>query len=399
MRTPSPSVAIAALSVSAFAIGTTEFVIMGLLPQLSADLGVSVPDAGLLVTGYALGVAGGAPLLAALTGRLPRRSLLLGLMALFTIGNLLCALAPGYGFLMAARIVTSLAHGSFFGVGSIVAAGLVAPDRRAKAVALMFTGLTVANILGVPLGKLLGDVAGWRATFWAVSVLGTLSVGAIALLVPQVKSPPADFRRELAVATRPGVLLALSTTIFSSAGAFAAFTYIAPLLLQVTHTTQAMVTVALLLFGVGVTVGNILGGRIADRSLMPGLMAMFAAFMLGQLALGLAAPWLLPALAAVLLFGMLCFGPVPGLQTRVLDKAKDAAALAATLNIGAFNIGNALGAWAGGMVITAGFDLRATTVLGAGFVAISLGLAWLGHSLDRARRGAGDAVVAAAPAD
>lgn len=386
MSRSSSTIAIAALAVSAFAIGTTEFVIMGLLPQLAADFSVSVPGAGLLVTGYALGVAVGAPLLAALTGRIPRKTLLLALMALFTIGNILCAIAPTYGLMMAARVVTSFTHGSFFGVGSVVAAGLVAPDKRAGAVALMFTGLTIANILGVPFGKLLGDIYGWRSTFWAVSLLGILSMIAIALLVPKIaKVEDSNFFRELRVAVKPSVLLALLTTVFGFAGVFAAFTYVAPLLLDVTGTTQTMVTVALVLFGIGVTIGNMLGGKVADRSLMPGLMGILALLIVVLVAQYLFATSLVPTLVLVTLVGVFGFATVPGLQTRVLDKAADAAALAATLNIGAFNLGNAIGAWVGGVVIDQGFGIAATSLGGAGLALIGLGATALGYLGDRAQ--------------
>ena len=380
-----PGIAIAALSISAFAIGTTEFVIMGLLPQLASDFAVSVPSAGLLVTGYALGVAAGAPLLAALTGRVPRKTLLLALMALFTIGNILCAVAPAYGLMMTARVITSFAHGSFFGVGSVVAAGLVPADKRAGAVAMMFTGLTIANILGVPFGKLLGDIYGWRSTFWAVSALGVIAMAAIALLVPRIASvADANFFRELRVAMKPAVLLALATTVFGFAGVFAAFTYVAPLLLDVTGTTQTMVTAALLLFGVGVTIGNMLGGRVADRSLMPGLMGILALLIVVLVAQYLFAAYLLPTLVLVTLVGVFGFATVPGLQTRVLDKAGEAAALAATLNIGAFNLGNALGAWLGGVLIDGGFGIASTALGGAALALVGLGATALGHLGDRA---------------
>lgn len=380
MSRTNSTIAIAALSVSAFAIGTTEFVIMGLLPQLAADFAVSVPGAGLLVTGYALGVAVGAPLLAAVTGKIPRKTLLIALMALFTIGNILCAIAPTYGLMMTARVVTSFAHGSFFGVGSVVAAGLVAPDKRAGAVALMFTGLTIANILGVPFGKLLGDVYGWRSTFWAVSALGVAAMIAISLLVPRIaRVEDSNFLRELRVAMKPSVLLALATTVFGFAGVFAAFTYVAPLLLDVTGTTQTMVTVALVLFGIGVTIGNTLGGKVADRSLMPGLMGILALLIVVLVAQYLFAASLIPTLIAVTLVGVFGFATVPGLQTRVLDKAADAAALAATLNIGAFNLGNAIGAWVGGLVIDHGFGIAATALGGAGLALIGLGATALGH--------------------
>jgi DHA1 family inner membrane transport protein len=384
MRT-SPTIAIAALAVSAFAIGTTEFVIMGLLPQLAADFAVSVPSAGLLVTGYALGVAVGAPLLAALTGRIPRKTLLLALMALFTLGNVLCAIAPSYTLMMAARVVTSFAHGSFFGVGSVVAAGLVAQDRRAGAVALMFTGLTIANILGVPFGKLLGDVYGWRSTFWAISGLGLIAMAAVALLVPRIaRVEDSNFLRELRVAMKPAVLLALATTVFGFAGVFAAFTYVAPLLLDVTGTTQGMVTAALVLFGIGVTIGNMLGGKVADYSLMPGLMGILALLILVLVAQYVFATQLWPTLALVTLVGVFGFATVPGLQTRVLDKASDAAALAATLNIGAFNLGNAIGAWVGAVVIEQGFGIAATALGGAALATIGLAATAMGYMGDRA---------------
>jgi len=385
--TRNPSIAIAALSVSAFAIGTTEFVIMGLLPQLAADFAVSVPSAGLLVTGYALGVAVGAPLLAAFTGKVPRKTLLIALMALFTIGNILCAIAPSYGLMMAARVVTSFTHGTFFGVGSVVAAGLVAPDKRAGAVALMFTGLTIANILGVPFGKFLGDIYGWRSTFWAVSALGVAAMIAISLLVPTIaKVEDSNFFRELKVAMKPSVLLALATTVFGFAGVFAAFTYVAPLLLDVTHTSQTMVTVALVLFGIGVTIGNTLGGKVADRSLMPGLMGILTLLIVVLVAQYLFAAMLIPTLVLVTLVGLFGFATVPGLQTRVLDKAADAAALAATLNIGAFNLGNAIGAWVGGLVIDQGFGIAATALGGAGLALIGLGATALGHWGDAPKR-------------
>jgi DHA1 family inner membrane transport protein len=386
MRRLPPSFAIAALAISAFGIGTTEFVIMGLLPQLSEDFSVSVPQAGLLVTGYALGVAVGAPLLAAITGRIPRKTLLLGLMGLFTIGNLLCATAPSYELLMTARVVTSFAHGSFFGVGSVVAAGLVPPDRRAGAVALMFSGITIATIVGVPFGKVLGDAFGWRSTFWAVTGLGVIAMTAIAVLVPRIaRHQETSFLGELRGAMKPSVLLALTTTVFGFGGVFAAFTYVAPLLLEVTRSTQTMVTLALLLFGIGVTIGNMLGGKIADRSLIPGLMGILAILIVVLLAQYLFAAQLVPTLILVTLVGIFGFATAPGLQTRVLDKAGDAAALAATLNIGAFNLGNALGAWLGGALIDGGFGIASTALGGAAMALIGLGAAALGLAADRRR--------------
>lgn len=393
----SPSLAITALSISAFAIGTTEFVIMGLLPQVAGDLGVSISAAGLLVTAYALGVAVGAPIISALTNRIPRKTLLLGLMGLFVIGNLLCAIASSYGILMAARIVASFTHGSFFGVGSVVAAGLVTPDRRAKAVALMFTGLTIATIVGVPAGKMIGDAFGWRTTFWAVSAFGLVAMLAIARLVPPIRTGSSgNLRQELAVVFRPSVLLSLATTVFGFGGVFAAFTYIAPLLLDVTRAGETMVTVALLLFGIGVTIGNLWGGRIADRSLMPGLAAVMVALAAAMVLLGLVSSWLVPTLVMTFLLGIAAFATAPGLQTRVLDKAGDAPALAATLNIGAFNLGNALGAWLGGVAIDAGYGLPAASYAGAALALIGLAATLLGIVMDRIARRALAATASAA---
>lgn len=393
----SPSLAITALSISAFAIGTTEFVIMGLLPQVAGDLGVSISAAGLLVTAYALGVAVGAPIISALTNRIPRKTLLLGLMGLFVIGNVLCAIASSYGILMAARIVASFTHGSFFGVGSVVAAGLVAPDRRAKAVALMFTGLTIATIVGVPAGKMIGDAFGWRTTFWAVSAFGLVAMLAIARLVPPIRTGSSgNLRQELAVVFRPSVLLALGTTVFGFGGVFAAFTYIAPLLLDVTRAGETMVTVALLLFGIGVTIGNLWGGKIADRSLMSGLAAVMVALAAAMVLLGLVSNWLVPTLVMTFLLGIAAFATAPGLQTRVLDKAGDAPALAATLNIGAFNLGNALGAWLGGVAIDAGYGLPAASYAGAALALIGLAATLLGIVMDRMARRALAATASAA---
>ncbi|RWE07238.1 MAG: MFS transporter [Mesorhizobium sp.] len=347
--------ALYALTAGAFGIGVTEFVIMGLLLDVSADLGVSISAAGLLISGYALGVVIGAPLLGALTGRLPRKTLLLALMVVFTVGNLACALAPDYWTLMAARVLTAFAHASFFGVGSVVATSLVAPNRKASAIALMFTGLTVANILGVPFGTWLGQAYGWRSTFLAVTLVGVIAFAVIALLVPRDEPVAADEEESsegtLAVLGRRAVLLGLLTTVLSWVGVFAAFTYLAPILTRVTGFSEGAVSPILLVFGGGLVAGNLLGGRLADRHLVPGAAA---------------------------------FATVAPLQMWVLEKAKGAGqGLASSFNIAAFNLGNAIGAWLGGFVIDHGPGLGAVPLV-AGLVPIAaLGVVLMALRLER----------------
>src|SRR5437867_891595 len=272
-------IALFALTAGAFGIGTTEFVIMGLLLQVSADLHVSITAAGLLISGYALGVAAGAPLLTLATRSLPRKTVLLALMVIFTLGNLACAVAPSYAWLMAARVVTALAHGTCFGIGSVVATGLVPAHRRASAIAIMFTGLTAATLLGVPAGAWLGLHFGWRATFWAVALIGALAFAAIALLVPPVRSdgPAPALRAELAVLARPGVLRGLAMTVLGYAGVFTVVTYIQPLLTRVAGMSEAAVSPTLLVFGGGFAIGNLLGGRLADRAALPAVLGTLAA--------------------------------------------------------------------------------------------------------------------------
>jgi DHA1 family inner membrane transport protein len=266
------------LALSAFAIGTSEFVIVGLLPDVADNLGVSIPAAGWLVSGYAFGVAIGAPIMAMLTSQLPRKTALLILMALFVLGNLFCALAPDYGLMMTARVVTALCHGAFFGIGSVLAASLAPPGRKASAIALMFTGLTLANVLGVPLGTALGQAAGWRATFWAVTAIGVLALIGLARALPSRQpQEKVDLLAEIGALRKGAIWLALGTTVLFSASLFALFTYIAPLLQSVTHVSPTGVTWTLLVMGVGLTVGNIIGGRYADRHLTATLVTVFAA--------------------------------------------------------------------------------------------------------------------------
>lgn len=376
--------ALLALAIGAFGIGTTEFVIMGLLPEVAADFGVPIPTAGLLVTGYAVGVVVGAPLMTALGTRISRKRMLMLLMVLFTAGNLLSALAPGFGALLAGRIVASLAHGAFFGIGSVVAAELVAPEKKAGAIATMFTGLTVANIVGVPLGTFVGQSVGWRATFALVAALGVLGLIGIAKLVPELPRPEgAHLRRELAAFKNVQVVLAMAMTVLGFGGVFAAITYIAPMMTKVAGYSDGAVTWLLVLLGVGMFLGNLLGGRFADRRLMPmlyttlgGLAAVLALFTVTAHSKPLAA-------VTLLVVGALGFATVPPLQKRVLDQAHGAPTLASAVNIGAFNLGNALAAWLGGAVITAGFGYTAPNWVGALLAASALVLAFVSAALER----------------
>lgn len=365
--------ALYALTAGAFGIGVTEFVIMGLLLQVSTDLGVTISSAGLLISGYALGVVAGAPLLGALTGKWSRKTLLMSLMVVFTLGNLACALAPDYWTLMAARVLTAFAHASFFGVGSVVATSLVAPDRKASAIAIMFTGLTVANILGVPFGTWLGQAYGWRATFWAVTLIGIAALAVIALLVPADRKVEEETGAggALAVLGRGPVLLGLLTTVLSWVGVFAAFTYIAPILTQITGFSDTAVSPILLVFGGGLVVGNLLGGRLADRRLVPTMLGSLVVLSLVLLAMTFAVHDRVLAVIAVGLLGAAAFATVAPLQMWVLQKAEGAGqGLASSFNIAAFNLGNAIGAGLGGFIIDHGPGLGAVTWI-AGLVPLA----------------------------
>jgi DHA1 family inner membrane transport protein len=377
--------ALYALTAGAFGIGVTEFVIMGLLLDVSQDFHVSIAAAGLLISGYALGVVVGAPLLTALTSRWPRKTVLIGLMAIFTAGNLACAIAPSYDLLMAARLLTALAHGTFFGVGSVVATSLVAPDKRASAIAVMFTGLTVANILGVPAGTWLGQQFGWRMTFWAVTAIGLLALTIIAALVPKDKAAPeaSDWRADLKAMARRPVLLGLLTTVLGYAGVFAVFTYIAPALTEITGFSDAAVSPILLVFGGGLVVGNLLGGKLADRNL---LRTLFGSLIALTLVLGLMTYALHSQIAAIVFVGLLGaagFATVAPLQLWVMQKAGGAGkSLASSFNIAAFNLGNAIGAWAGGMVIDHGLGLGFVPLVAAAFPLLAVVVAVFGVRLD-----------------
>ncbi|MEJ8631826.1 MFS transporter [Sphingomonas sp. I4] len=367
------SLGLLALAVGAFGIGVTEFAPMGMLPVITADLQISIPAAGLLVSAYAMGVLIGAPLMTLTTGRIDRRTLLIALMGIFTLGNALSAAAGGYWMLMAARVVTSFNHGAFFGVGSVVAASLVPPDKRAGAVAAMFTGLTVATIGGVPAATWVSEAIGWRIAF-----AGIAGVGAIAMLSLRLALPPlpavegGDMRAELRVLTRGPVVMALALTTIGFGGVFTVFTYIVPILRDVTHGSTGYVTAMLMLFGVGATIGNGIGGRLADRSVDRALMTMLAIMALTLLAFTVLMQWPVTAAIAILVWGISSFAIVPPLQMRVMDAAFDAPNLASAMNIGAFNLGNAIGAALGGGVIGAGLGLPAVSLAGAAMAAAAL---------------------------
>lgn len=390
--------ALYALTAGAFGIGVTEFVIMGLLIEVSADLGVSIPAAGLLISGYALGVALGAPLLTAATTRWPRKTVLLALMLIFTLGNAASAVAPNYWSLMAARILTAFAHGTFFGVGSVVATSLVASNKKASAIAIMFTGLTVATILGVPFGTWLGQMFGWRSTFWAVTAVGLVALAVIWVFVPRDKAVLqwGSFRDELAVMRRPQVLLGLLTTVLGYAGVFAVFTYIAPILTSLSGFSDQAVSPLMLVFGAGLMVGNLAGGKLADRRLTPALIGSLVTLTVVLALMSFAIHDRIASAAFVFLLGAAAFATVPPLQMWVLEKAEGAGqSLASSFNIAAFNLGNAGGAWLGGMVIDRGPGLSSVTWVAALVTLSGLLVAVLALRLDAGRRRA----VCAAPAE
>ncbi|SAL14977.1 MFS transporter [Caballeronia concitans] len=376
-----------ALAIAAFGIGTTEFVIMGLLPNVARDLAVSIPAAGMLVSGYALGVTVGAPILAVVTAKMPRKKALMGLIGVFIVGNLLCALAPNYWVLMGARIVTAFCHGAFFGIGSVVAADLVAPNRRAQAIALMFTGLTLANVLGVPLGTALGQAAGWRATFWVVTLIGIAAAGALAVCLPKhIEMRETSILREFDVLKNPQVLMVLGISVLASASLFSVFTYITPILEDVTGFSPHAVTYVLL-FGLGLTVGSTLGGKLADWKLLRSLLSFLASIVVILTIFAATMHEPVSAMVTIFLWGVLAFAIVPPLQILIVNRASDAPNLASTLNQGAFNLGNATGAWLGGCAISAGAPLTSLPGVGVSMACGALALTLLSATLDkRARR-------------
>ncbi|MFJ8503562.1 MFS transporter [Streptomyces avermitilis] len=391
--------ALLALAIGAFGIGTTEFVIMGVLPQVAHDFSVTIPTAGWLVSGYALGVVVGAPLLTALGTKVSRKKMLMFLMALFVVGNALSAFAPSFGVMLIGRVVASLAHGAFFGIGSVVAADLVAPEKKASAISLMFMGLTIANIVGVPLGTYIGQAAGWRVTFTIVAALGIVGFLGVAKLVPEMGRPKTEnVRTEFAAFRNVQVWLAMAMTVLGYGGVFAAITYISPMMTEVAGYTEGAVTWLLVLFGIGMFLGNLLGGKFADRALMPMLFTTLAALTAALLLFTATAHNKVLAAITLSLIGALGFATVPPLQKWVLDQASAAPTLASAANIGAFNLGNALAAWLGGIVIAAGLGYTSPNWVGALLSGTALLLAFLAAYLDRRTRAAGR-VVADSPAN
>ena len=382
-------IALFALTISAFAIGTTEFVIVGLIPTIANDLNVSLPSAGLLVSLYALGVAIGAPVLTALTGKWNRKNLLLALMLLFTIGNIVAYYSPNYESLIIARILTGLAHGVFFSIGSTIATSLVSKDKEASAIAIMFTGLTVALVTGVPLGTFIGQESGWRFTFLAVSALGLISLFGSYILIPKnlKESIPTKISQQISVLTNPRLVLVYLITALGYDGTFIAFTYLVPILEQITGFDSKMVAILLLVYGISVAIGNIWGGKLADRlGPIQALYRIFIGLALVLVTFSFTAtnPYL--AVATILVWGAFAFGNVPGLQVYVVQLAKEhaphAVDTASGLNIAAFNVGIAFGAWSGGLIVE-NYSLINTPWIGAIVVLIALALTYFSGMLDK----------------
>ncbi|MFE4541387.1 MFS transporter [Arthrobacter sp. NPDC056727] len=368
-------VGLIALALGGFGIGLTEFVIMGLLPEVAADFRVSEASAGWFISGYALAVVVGALGLTAAVSRFQRKPVLAVLLVLFIAGNLLSATAPDYWAMMAGRVVAALAHGAFFGIGAVVAAGMVPPTRKAAAIAIMFTGLTAANVLGVPLGTLLGQAAGWRSTFWAITGIGVLALAGILALVPRAGSgdaSPDGLRSELRAFRSGQVWLSILVTILGYGGMFGAFTYIAFTLTEVSGFAASTVPWLLIVFGVGLFIGNTLGGRAADRNVDRTLLLVLSVLVVVLVVFALSAGNQVLTIASLLLLGGFGFATVPGLQMRVMKYAAKAPTLASGANIGAFNVGNALGAWLGGVTITAGLGYTSPIWAGAGITVLGL---------------------------
>ncbi|KSU66530.1 MFS transporter [Arthrobacter sp. NIO-1057] len=363
-----------ALAIGAFGIGLTEFVIMGLLPDVANDFAVSEAAAGWLISGYALSVVVGALGLTAATVRLPRKPVLVGLLVLFIVGNSLTALAGNYEVAMIGRVIAALCHGAFFGIGSVVASDMVPANKKAGAIAIMFTGLTAANVLGVPFGTLLGQHSGWRSTFWAISGIGVLALIGILVLVPAIKhaAEGISLRKELGAFTSLQVWLSLGVTILGYGGMFGAFTYIAYTMTEITGFNATTVPWLLMLFGVGLFVGNWIGGRMADKSIDRTLLFFISALLVVLVLFGFFASNQVATVIALLLMGGFGFGTVPGLQSRIMQYAGNAPTLASGANIGAFNVGNALGAWAGGLGIAAGLGYTSPIWIGALITLVAL---------------------------
>ena len=358
--------ALASLSLGSFVIGAGEFGIMGLLPTMAEDLRVTISKAGLLVTGYALGVVFGAPLLAVLTSRWERKRTLVLLALVFVVGNLACALSPTYGVLMAARLFTALAHGAFFGIGAVLAAEIAKPGKEAQAISMLFVGMTLANVFGVPLGTVIGQAFGWRSAFFVVSALAAATAAMIALFVP-VSRPRAGvrFAEELRALVRPPVLLAMALSVLASSALFVLYTYIAPLLVGVTGLAETSVPYLLFVLGTGMTIGNLVGAKLADWKLMPSIMGLFAAMAAILVGIHLFAASPAVMIALMLLWGMVVFGLTSPIQMRIVATSQGARNLASTINQSAFNLGNAFGAWVGARMISAGLGYDALPLASA----------------------------------
>ena len=386
---------ILALTTAAFGIGTTEFIIMGLLPDLARDFHVSIPKAGILVSGYALSVTIGSPLVALAMSRVERKKSLVLLMGIFVLGNLLCSIAPTFSLMLAARILTALCHGAFFGTGSIVAANLVPKNQRVQAITLMFSGLTLANVVGVPAGTAIGHAIGWRWTFVCIAPIGVAAMAGILALVPKMAAQPVSIVHEFKTVVKPKVQLVLALSTISSISLFTVYTYIAPMLETVTHVSPRTVTWVLVLFGIGITIGNAAGGKLGDWKQMGTVVYGCAAVLAILLVMPLAEPHAAAIAALVLLWGGLHFLAIAPLQARIVDKARRAPNLASTLNQGAFNMGNALGASFGGLALTWGYGYRSLPWLGAVMMTIVIVLSLVAIRLDQVQVSDPDAGVEA----
>jgi DHA1 family inner membrane transport protein len=381
-----------ALAIGAFGIGVTEFTPMGLLPIIAHGVHVSIPTAGMLITAYAVGVMAGAPIMTLALSRLRKRTALILLMGIFTLGNVLSAIAPSYGFLLVARLITSMNHGAFFGLGAVVAGRLVRPEKSVQAVSTMFMGLTIANVGGVPAATWLGQQIGWRMAFGATALLGLVAIASLLLALPQgERGEKPQLLRELSVLTRPAVLRAMGTTVMGSGAMFALYTYVAPTLTTLTHASGGFVTLCLVLIGVGFTLGNVLGGRLADWSLDGSVKIFMAVMAIIMVALPFAMMTHLGAAIGLLLWGVATFAIIPAIQARVMKAAAEAPALASSINIGAFNLGNALGAAVGAGILSLGLGYASVPIAGAVLAVIGLGLVFLGGRTSRQRECASEA--------
>ncbi|WP_340613921.1 MFS transporter [Xenorhabdus thailandensis] len=371
-------IAVYALAIGAFAICTTEFVIVGLLLNISNDLSISISSAGMLVTAYAMGVVIGAPILTPLMVRFKRKKALIVLMALYVLGNIACAVATSYDFLMAARVIAALVQASFFGLGAVVATQLVPEGKQASAIAAMFLGATLANVFGAPIGTVIGEYFGWRSTFIACSVIGVISGLSIAVLVPDVKSErPKNIAREFGILLQPRALKALLITILGFSGIFTALTYLGPLLTQVTGFPETAVSWLLFIFGVGMVIGNPLGARLTDHSLRLGILITLVVLFIVLIALGLLASFKVITGILIFLFGAAMFSAIPPLQVQAMQATSDAPVMGSSFNIAAFNLGNAGGAWLGGYVLEHGMKVAELPMVAAGVTAIGLVFAFL----------------------